>query len=236
MRPGFHVALFLAGCLAAGAPALTAQNSGKKQQKQPNSTQQAPPAPPAQPNGNPFPEDENSVPVMPTRNAPDFSSDIGGLGRAAAPPRDSDPVTSPDDVAPGGSQSTSGFSSSQAGMDNLTAPPPPEPGRKHRKDDDSDFAMPRETPKEDMNVGNYYLDNGNWRGALSRFQSAMVLAPDNPDVYWGMAECQRHLGQFAAARENYIKVMEYDPGSHHAKEAKKRLRDPQIANAKPDEK
>jgi tetratricopeptide (TPR) repeat protein len=232
MRPGFQFAWLLAGCLAAGAPALAAQKTGQKQSKQPSSAQQTPSTPPAQPNGNPFPEDEKSVPVMPSGNAPDFSSDIEGLVRAAAPPRDRDPVTSPEDVAPGGSQSTSGFSASQTGLDNLTTPPP-EPRGKNPKGDGSQIDMPRETPKEDLNVGNYYLDNHNWRGALSRFESALVLAPDNPDVYWGLAECQLHLGQYAAARENYLKVMEYDPGSRHAKEAKKRLRDPEISNAKP---
>ena len=232
MRPGFQVALLLAGILMAGAPALSAQDASQKQQKQPSSSQ-SPSSPPPQADGNPFPGDVSTVPVMPSRSAPDFSSDIEGLGRAAAPPRDLDPVASPEDVAPGGSESTSGFSSSQSGLSNLTTPPPPEPGQKKRGGDDSVFAPEHENPKQDLSVGNYYLDNQDWRGALSRFESALVLAPDNPDVYWGLAECQRHLGQYAAARQNYLKVMEYDPGSHHAKEAKKRLRDPQIANAKP---
>ena len=69
-----------------------------------------------------------------------------------------------------------------------------------------------ETAAEDENVGSYYLENKDWKGALSRFQSALVLDPDNPDVYWGLAESERHLGDFADARANYQKVMEYDPG------------------------
>ena len=74
-----------------------------------------------------------------------------------------------------------------------------------------------------------------WRrlgiGDLGIFKR-LVLDPDNPDVYWGLAESERHLGRFADARENYQKIMEYDPGSHHAKEASKALKDPEIANAK----
>ena len=89
------------------------------------------------------------------------------------------------------------------------------------------------TAAEDESVGKYYLDNKDWRAALSRYESAMVLDPDNPDVYWGMAESQRHLGQFAEARANYQKVMEYDPDSRHAKDAKKALQEPELANAKP---
>ena len=171
---------------------------------------------------------------MPAGNAPDYSADMNGDAHAAAPAVDKDPVRSPQDEAPGGSDSNSGFSSSQSGLDNITNPPPDEPGRKGKKGDDSVLdTFPRETPKEDVNVGNYYMDNKDWRGALSRFESALVLAPDDPDVYWGLAECERHLGQFAEARANYLKVTEYDPGSHHAKEAQKALRDPEIANAKP---
>lgn len=184
-------------------------------------------------NGNPFPENEESVPVMPTANSPDFSADMNGEGRAAAPAVDKDPVRSPDNEAPGADDSTQGFSSSQSGLGNLTAPPPDDDRGKKKKGDDSALdAFPRETPKEDVSVGNYYMDIKDWHGALSRFQSALVLAPDDPDVYWGLAECERHLGQFAEARANYLKVMEYDPGSHHAKDAKKALRDPEIANAK----
>jgi tetratricopeptide (TPR) repeat protein len=56
-------------------------------------------------------------------------------------------------------------------------------------------------------------------GRIVAFQSALVLDPYNPDVYWGLAECERHLGDFADARANYKKVMEYDPGSRHAKDA-----------------
>ena len=91
--------------------------------------------------------------------------------------------------------------------------------------------MPHETADKDVEVGNYYMTNKNWRGALSRFQSAMVLAPENPDVYWGLAECYRHLGQLADARTNYEKVAMYDPESKHGKEAQKALKDPDLAKA-----
>lgn len=172
---------------------------------------------------------------MPAANAPDYSADVNGDTRAAAPAVDKDPVRSPDDESAGDSDgATDGFSSSRSGLGNVMAPPPNEPERKGKKGDDSVLdSFPRETPKEDVNVGSYYLSNHDWKGALSRFQSALVLAPDNPDVYWGLAESERHLGQFAAARANYLKVMEYDPGSRHAKDAKKALKDPDLANAKP---
>lgn len=233
MRPGLQLALLLSGCLAAGAPALWAQNAGPGQSSKPNQGTQTPSAPAAG-GGNPFPESETNVPVMPSRNAPDIPAiDDAGAGMAAAPAVDSDPVRSPEQELPAEQQDSRGFSSSQSGLSNITIPPPEPPGRKN-KDDTADLNMPKETPKQDLSVGNYYMDIKDWRGALSRFQSALVLDPENPDVYWGLAECQRHLGQFAAARENYIKVMEYDPGSHHAKDAKKALKNPELANAKPE--
>lgn len=207
------------------------QNSSKGNAQQPAAGDNAQKPSPA--GGNPFPEDEKSVPLMPAANAPDFSADMNGE-HAAAPAVDKDPVRSPDDEAPDASDATDGFSSSRSGLGNVMAPPADEPTRKGKKGDDSAIdAFPRETPKEDVDVGTYYLENHDWKGALSRFQSALVLAPDNPDVYWGLAEAERHLGQFAAARANYLKVVEYDPGSHHAKDAKKALRDPELANAKP---
>lgn len=238
MRRRFSWAWLLAGAVAAfpAAPSLHAQANGTSQNQPTPSGQKSQPAntqtPATQGNGNPFPEDEKSVPLMPAANAPDFSADVNG-GHAAVPAVDKDPVRSPDDEETDSSQAVDGFSSSRSGLGNVMAPPPDEPTRKGEKGDDSAVdSFPRETPKEDVDVGTYYLNNHDWKGALSRFQSALVLAPDNPDVYWGLAECERHLGQYAAARANYLKVMEYDPGSHHAKDAKKALRDPEIANAK----
>jgi Tfp pilus assembly protein PilF len=90
----------------------------------------------------------------------------------------------------------------------------------------------KEAASEDVNVGGYYLDKKNWRAALSRFQSALVLDPENPDVFWGLAEAERHLGNFADARAHYRVVVEYDPDSKHGREALKALKDPEIANAK----
>lgn len=228
-RAGFEVVLLLSGCLAAGVPVLWAQNGGSAQTSQTKQNGQTPSAPSG---GNPFPESETNVPVMPSRNMPDIPAmDGAGVGAGAAPAVDSDPVRSPEEEMPAEEQDSDGFSSSQSGISNITTPPP-EPRGRRKKGDSADFSMPKETPKQDISVGNYYMDIQDWRGALSRFQSALVLDPENPEVYWGMAECQRHLGQFAAARENYLKVMEYDPDSHRAKQAKKALRDPELANAK----
>jgi Tfp pilus assembly protein PilF len=90
----------------------------------------------------------------------------------------------------------------------------------------------QEAASTDIDVGNYYVQTRNWKAALSRFQSAMVLDPDNPDVFWGLAETERHLGNFADARSHYQKVLDYDPDSRHGKDARKALKDPEIVNGK----
>ncbi len=239
-------AWIVGGCVALGVPAARAQapssGPGQEQQEQgqksrQNGQQSAPQQLAPQPqhqNGNPFPEDEDSAPVLPSgSSAADTVPGETGAG-PAAPAVDRDPVRSPDDASAPGSADTQGFSSSTSGLDNILNPPDSDirPKKGGKGGDAAADEMPRETPKEDLDVGNYYMDNKDWKGALSRFQSALILAPDNPDVYWGLAECERHLGQYAQARENYLKVIEYDPDSHHAKEAKKALKNPEIANAK----
>lgn len=240
-RQTLCVVLMLAGVLAARR--LNAQNSGKGSapaagQSQPSGQTQDPgggqqPAKPKQP-ANAFPEDESTVPVIPTK-APDLP-DAGdsAKSRMPLPPDDSDPVRSPEQTQAAAEDQEHTSSSSLAGMGNLLPDAnddDTQPGKRNRKGQQIEPEH-QETAAEDENVGSYYLSNKDWTAALSRYQSALVLDPDNPDVYWGLAEAERHTGDFADARANYMKVMEYDPGSHHAKEAKKALEDPEIANAK----
>jgi tetratricopeptide (TPR) repeat protein len=165
-----------------------------------------------------------SSPGAPALPAPD-ASDI------TLPDAENDPVRSPDDtsVAAGSGDRSS---SSSEGMDQLLKPPPDtgKPG-KHDKDDADVNAPHREGPGEDESVGSYYLDQKNWKAALSRFESALVLDPENPDVYWGLGEAERHLGNYAVAKTHYLKLLEYDPDSKHGKDAKKILKQPEMANA-----
>lgn len=240
----FGIVLTLACCLAV-APWLFAQGqSGSppqlSQDQQKRSGQPGPQANPQSNNpedkGNPFPTDTTNVPLLPSRETPDVPSsapDETEGARFSLPSSDSDPVASPDTAGPAGDNEQES-SSDVKGLDSILPPPgSDEPtGRRGKRRSDVLDGPPKESSKEDINVGQYYLDNKNWRGALSRFQSALVLAPDEPEVYWGLAESERHLGDYASAKANYLKVIEYDPDSKHAKEAKKALKDPEIANAK----
>ena len=232
MKQGFSIALVVAGCLMAASwlPAQAAPG------------QNTPPATPPKPaESNPFPEDTSTVPLMPSKGTPalpegTYSGEENGTDNRhiALPSDDLDPVRSPDDPVPEtDSAEELHSSSSRAGLDKIL-PEPDDDDQPQGKKRKLTVNAPehKETSAEDIQVGDYYLDTKNWKAALSRFESAMVLAPDEPEVYWGLAESARHLGNFAEARDYYKKVAEYDPDSKHGKQAIKALKDPEIANAK----
>ena len=224
---GIALMLVVSACSGYGQqqPAQPKPAQPQDQQKQPVQQKPAPAT------ANPFPEDTTNVPVIGN------SSPAPAEPEAAAPVRmpatDFDPVRSPDEpIGEAAGDSEQGFSSSSSGL-NLPAPADTadaDTGKGRRKKSESEPTHV-ETAQEDEKVGEYYLSSKNWRAALSRYQSALVLDPENPDVYWGLAESQRHLGDIVNARENYGKVMVYDPDSKHAKEAKKLLESPEMAHA-----
>jgi hypothetical protein len=234
MKRSGWIGLVLSGCLPIAAQ-LHAQSPTPQKPPASQKQQQQPPKP-AQ--ANPFPEDTSNVPVMPSKDTPALpEGTYGGEGAAASriplPSEDLDPVRSPDSVAAEAESAPEpNSSSSQAGMDRLLpGADDNQPTGKRRK---AAPPVPQhvETSAEDIEVGKYELDLKNWKAALSRFESAMVLAPDEPEVYWGLAESERHLGNLAEARGYYQKVVDYDPDSKHGKEARKALKEPEIANAK----
>jgi tetratricopeptide (TPR) repeat protein len=210
----------LRGLLAQAPPA---QN--KPPETQPASKSQKPAT-----ESNPFPEDTTSVPVLPNGNAPAVA-DIPSYAHTPStlPGADVDPVRSPDDPQPD-SADVQGFSSSATGLDRVLPPSDADVDR-GKKSKGQPAPEHQETAADDESVGAYYLSTKNWKAALSRYESAVVLDPENPEVYWGLGEAQRHLGQFAEARASYEKLVDYDPDSKHGKEAKKLLKDPELANA-----
>jgi tetratricopeptide (TPR) repeat protein len=227
MKLWIAISCVLAGCLS-GAPILFGQQQPANDSSQSTQNKPADKTQKPQSNANPFPEDTNNVPVLPNANSgnePEAAPP--DEGRVSIPARDTDPARSPEEQPAGESTESSSESSSDVpGLDKLI--PKPDEETKASKE----APEYQETAADDITVGKYYLDRKDWKAALSRFQSALVLAPQNAEVYWGLAESDRHLGDFADARSYYLKVMEYDPDSHHYKEAEKALKEPEIANAK----
>lgn len=190
-------------------------------------------------NANPFPEDTKDVPVLPAASGPAVPVNKDD---AAAPPRgkvlfssdDLDPVRSPDDPEPEIAADQPGESSSSLkGLEGILPRPDDDrpSGKKKKGARAMEPAAHEETAKEDISVGGYYLEKKNWKAAQSRFQSAMVLDPEDPEVYWGLAESAYHLGDYASARDWYSKLLDYDPDGPHGKQARKAMKDPLVANA-----
>jgi Tetratricopeptide repeat len=235
MKLVISIAILIACGLAAGphSPAQSpAQSSTPAPSQSKPSDKQNTPRNPQQPasQSNPFPEDTTSVPLMPNGNTP---ADPDVPTSSAAPSElpkggDVDPVRSPDDAMPDSSTAAQGFSSSTTGMDRILPPPDTD---SNGRDKNHPAPEHQETAAEDESVGSYYLDQKNWKAALSRFESAVVLDPENPEVYWGLGEAQHHLGKFSEAKASYQKLVDYDPDSKHGKEARKLLKDPDLANA-----
>ncbi len=236
MRRIFPVTLALAGCLMAAqqfhaqAPAGGDANQNKTadESQKPGSTSPS--------SINPFPEDTSTVPVMPSKTTPDLLDKINEEAetpKIPLPSEDLDPIRSPDDPAPAvNSGQDAEWSSSLKGVEKVL--PQPEDDRPEKKQKPSvKEPTHREAASKDIEVGRYYLQVKNWKAAFSRFESALVLDPENPEVYWGLAEAQHHLGDFAKARANYLKLLEYDPDGPHGKQARKELKDPALALGQP---
>ena len=183
---------------------------------------------------NPFPGEDENVPIIPAPGTAGSNAgsgaDAGGDSRPA-PRRDSDPdgdpVRTPDPLGhfANGAPGDDGFSSSRNGLQQLPA------------EDDSDGRPGKSTKnktreqlvKEDVDVGSFYLDKKDWKGAQSRFQSAFALDSESPDAVWGLAEAERHLHLYKESAAHYKLFLSYDPDSKRGREARKSLQEVEAA-------
>lgn len=231
MRRLLSVALVVAGGLTALGQAPPAQPNKPATESQKPAPEASQPAKTS--SANPFPEDTSTVPVMPSisTSAPPEGSYSGAAGVGLPLPGDDlDPVRSPEDPEPAATTETEDSSSSQTGLERLLPKPEDDPSGKKKKLFVKEPTH-QEAASKDIEIGNYYLDRKNWKAALSRFESALVLDPENPDVYWGLAEAQHHLGDLANAKANYLKLLDYDPDGPHGRQARKELKDPALSKA-----
>jgi hypothetical protein len=212
----------------APAPQVPAAKPFAGQSAKPNT-------PPAKPTSdNPFPGEDENVPIIPAPGAPannagpgaNNSADSGRTPRRDSDP-DGDPVRTPDPLGSyaNGAPSDDGFSSSRSGLKQLPA------------EDDNDGRPGKSTKnktreqlvKEDVDVGSFYLEKKDWKGAESRFQSAFVLDSENSDAVWGLAEAERHLHLYKESAEHYKLFLSYDPDSKRGREARKDLQEVEAA-------
>jgi tetratricopeptide (TPR) repeat protein len=180
---------------------------------------------------NPFPGEDPNAPVIPVPgggSGADSSSagsgdGSGGVSRRGDDP-DGDPVRSPDSHAH--MATGDGFSSSRRGLNDL----PAEDDGKAKPGQSARVKTREQTVKEDIDVGNFYIDKRNWKAAQARFTSAFSLDSENPDAVFGLAETERHLQLYKEAAGHYKLFLSYDPDGPHSKAARKGLEEAESAS------
>jgi len=83
---------------------------------------------------------------------------------------------------------------------------------------------------KDDEVGDYYFKSGNYKGALARYQDALVYKDKDAVANFKMAECYEKLGQAEEAiphYQAYLKILPEGPLSKQARKALKKLGAPE---------
>jgi hypothetical protein len=79
--------------------------------------------------------------------------------------------------------------------------------------------------RKDAQIGDFYLESGNWRGAYERFTEANRSDPGNAEAVFGLAEAARHLSHTDEALRNYRLYLSALPNGPRAKEVRKALKE-----------
>jgi DNA-binding NarL/FixJ family response regulator len=89
--------------------------------------------------------------------------------------------------------------------------------------DGDEIANPGQA-KKDAEVGGFYLKQGNYQGALLRYQDATTADPTNVDAIFGRAEAERLLKKNAEAAKDYQLYLDIVPDGPRSKQALKALK------------
>jgi tetratricopeptide (TPR) repeat protein len=74
-----------------------------------------------------------------------------------------------------------------------------------------------------IEVGDWYLKQGNTRAALSRYREALDYKPHDAEATFKLAEVLNKTGDLAGATENYEDYLKILPNGPHAKKSKEAL-------------
>ncbi|HEY1806949.1 MAG TPA: tetratricopeptide repeat protein [Acidobacteriaceae bacterium] len=78
--------------------------------------------------------------------------------------------------------------------------------------------------KKDAQIGDFYLETGDFKGAYDRFVEAARSDPGNAEAVWGLAESAHHLQRNDVAIKNYRLYLAALPNGPHAKEIRRELK------------
>ncbi len=188
-----------------------------KTNSQPPASDKPAPKPPSTKDDNPFPEDVSKQ----AAKAADRSSksDQPADPDATAPK----PSTATDNPFP---ESVSRDAAKTAGNDPAPAAKPDIPPgfSSSQSNPGADQVVDPARAKKDAEVGGFYLQKGDYQGALLRYQDATTADPTNVAAIFGLAETQRMLKKNADAARNYQLYLEIVPNGPKSKQALKALK------------
>ena len=78
--------------------------------------------------------------------------------------------------------------------------------------------------EKDIEVGNYYLKQKNYRAALERFHDALLYKPNDAEATYGLAVTQEKMDLFGQAYNAYSKYLEILPHGPMAKESEEGMK------------
>src|SRR5258707_1054520 len=84
-------------------------------------------------------------------------------------------------------------------------------------------ANPTQVAAHDIDVGETYLAGNNFDGARERFEDALRLTPDNPLIWFRLAQALQGMQRLDPARLYYRKYLEAQPKGKFAGNAKKAI-------------
>jgi Tfp pilus assembly protein PilF len=84
-------------------------------------------------------------------------------------------------------------------------------------------ADPSRAAAHDIDVGETYLSSNSFDAARERFENALRLTPDNPLIYFRLAQALQGMQRLDPARLYYRKYLEVEPKGKFAGNAKKAI-------------
>ena len=76
---------------------------------------------------------------------------------------------------------------------------------------------------QDVEVGDFYYQDKNYRAALSRYEGALVNKPGDPGIFFRLGKTAEKLGDNARAMREYQASIDAAPSGPSAKESKNAL-------------
>jgi Flp pilus assembly protein TadD len=140
------------------------------------------------------------------------------------------PAKSQQETAPPAAQQEQGESSSRDSQIDLNASPLKDAGGTRTPEDADAYPFDPHRAAKDVEVGNYYLKQKNYRAALDRFHDALLYKPDDAEATFGLAVTQERMElqeQAYKAYSKYLEILPEGPRAPLAREAMKRI-DPRL--------